>query len=74
MYSCVRGGGHSVVTTRTKPIISINWYKWKIMALHFLVKSVSNDGEVAPSANSEHMLEEVSNLNCFEIHVRARNF
>ena len=45
-----------------------------LMALHFLVNSIGNDGEVAPSANSEHMLEEVSNLNCFEIHVRARNF
>ena len=44
------------------------------MALHFRAKSISNDGEVAPSAKSEHMLEEVSNLNCFEIHVRVRNF
>ena len=63
-----------MVTTRTKPIIYINWYKWTVMALHFQVNFIGNDGEVAPSANSEHMLGEVSNLNCFEIHVRARNF
>ena len=60
--------------TMTKPIIHINQYKWKIIALNFLVKSISNYGEVALCANSEHVLEEVSNLNCFEIHVRARNF
>ena len=55
-------------------MIYINWYKWTLMALYFLVNSIGNDGEVAPSASSEHVLEEVSNLNCFEIHVRARNF
>ena len=71
----IRGGcGIGVVTTRTKLIIYINWYKWTLMALYFLVNSIGNDGEVAPSASSEHVLEEVSNLNCFEIHVRARNF
>jgi hypothetical protein len=32
------------------------------MALHFQVNFIGNDGEVAPSANSEHILEEVSNL------------
>ena len=57
-----------------RPMIYINWYKWTLMALYFLVNSIGNDGEVAPSASSEHVLEEVSNLNCFEIHVRARNF